>query len=144
MRVLNSRRQNNSPSQLPIMKDQRCNFVNLNFSFAGVLQTLRDQVQGPEAAGRGADQHCPAFQRGGGVHRRSARRWRSDFFQIHLGQNAFDCVATQSGWLCSTGGYIGVRSSALTNDDQYSARWTTCRDSNMFPTGCRPWSSGIK
>jgi hypothetical protein len=38
-------------------------------------------------------------------------------FSKYIWDKMHGCVATQSGWLCSTEGYIGVRGSALTNDD---------------------------
>ncbi len=44
---------------------------------------------------------------------------------------------------CAQQWAVGVRGSAASNGEQYSSRWTTWRDSTMFPTGLRPWSSGV-
>ncbi len=45
---------------------------------------------------------------------------------------------------CAQQGAVGVQGCVATNGDQYSARWTTCRDKTMFPTGCRAQTSELE
>jgi hypothetical protein len=70
---------------------------------------------------------------------------------IYTNDDVYRCGKFQRGsvWLpslsgCAQQGAVGVRGCVATNGNQYSACWTTWRDSTMFPTGCRPRSSGIK
>jgi hypothetical protein len=45
---------------------------------------------------------------------------------------------------CAQQGAVGVQDIAVMNSDQYSARWTTWRDSSMFPTGLQAFELGNK